>query len=128
MHDGEVVRVVASSRVVDSTLFVRFDGVDDRDAAEALRGRELTIDAGERRPLDEGEFWPDDLVGLEVRLPTGWVAGVVTGFVEGVAQGRLVVGTSAGAVEVPFVEEIVPEVDVAGGFLVLDPPAGLLDP
>ena len=128
MHDGEAVRVVASSRVVDSTLLVRFEGVDGREAAEVLRGRELTIDAGDRRALGDGEFWPDDLVGLEARLPGGAVVGTVAGFVEGVAQGRLVVDMPAGRVEVPFVEEIVPEVDVPGSFLVIDPPGGLLDP
>ena len=47
---------------------VHFEGIDDRSAAEALKGRELMVSADDRPPLAEGEFHLLDLVGLEVRL------------------------------------------------------------
>ena len=103
----------------------RFAGIEDRTAAESLRGAVLTIPAAERRDLEEDEFWPDDLVGLEARTPQGRVLGRVSRVVSGAAQDRLVIDTGSGEVEVPFVDPLVPEVDVAGGRVVIDPPGGL---
>jgi 16S rRNA processing protein RimM len=106
-------------------LIVRFAGVDDRTAAEALRNTVLTIEAAARRPLADDEFWPEDLVGLEVVRPDGSPLGRVRRVVLGAAQDRLVVDTGAVDVEVPFVAALVPEVDVARGRVVVDPPHGL---
>lgn len=123
------VRLVVDEAVAtEAGLRVRFAGYGDRSAAEGLRGAELTIDAAQRRPLAADEFWPDHLVGLEVRTTAGEVVGRVVELAEGAAQDRLVVETAAGSVEVPFVEALVPEVDVAGGFLVVEPIEGLLTP
>jgi 16S rRNA processing protein RimM len=112
----------------DDLLLVRFGGHSDRRAADALRGADLYIPEDERRPLGPGEFWPDELVGLTVRAPDGAPLGRVGQVVEGAAQFRLVVETPAGEVEVPFVAELVPEVDPAGGFLVVVPIEGLFSP
>ncbi len=109
------------------TLLAKLRGIDDRDAAEELRGVSLTIAADERRPLGADEFWPDQLEGLAVLLPDGTRLGVVTGVVLGEAQDRLVVRAVGGAItEIPFVEGIVGEVHPSGGFVVVDPPEGLL--
>ena len=52
-------------------------GCTDRDAAEALRGTELCVDRSELPPLEAGEYYLIDLVGLEARLPDGTVVGTV---------------------------------------------------
>ncbi|MDP8959070.1 MAG: ribosome maturation factor RimM [Actinomycetota bacterium] len=110
-------------------LIVRFGGVEDRDAAEELRGSRLAIDRQERRPLEEGEFWPEDLQGLEVRAPSGESLGQVAGVVLGEAQDRLVLELAGGnTAEVPFVEELVVEVRPQDGYLVVSPVEGLLTP
>ena len=126
MYVGGERRRVEAVRSTDRGLLVRFEGCRDRDAAEELRGRELTIDVHERRPLEADEFWPDDLEGLEVRLPDGTAVGTVVGVVEGVAQDRLLIDTSEGRVEVPFVAELVPRVHPEDGYLVIVPIEGLL--
>jgi 16S rRNA processing protein RimM len=109
----------------DRGLIVGFEGIDDRDAAEGLRGTMLTIGATERRPLDAGEFWVEDLVGLEVVDPEGTVLGRVVAVVLG-PQDRLQVETFGGrTVEVPFVDAIVG--DPREGRLPVDPPAGMFD-
>jgi 16S rRNA processing protein RimM len=109
----------------DRTL-VGFAGVGTRDAAEALRGP-LYIPASEARTLEDGEFWTEDLVGLEVRLVNGTGAGRVVDVLPGAAHDLLAVEDGPKRSLVPMVSAIVVEVDPAAGKVVLDPPAGLLD-
>ncbi len=125
--DGRTLEI-ASSRRHGSGLLVRFVGCDDRDAAEGLRGATLTISAAERRPLEEGEYWPDQLEGMAVLDTDGNRLGTVTSVVLGAAQDRLVVSRpGAPPAEIPFVPGIVGEVHPSGGFVVVEPPEGLFD-
>ena len=122
---------VAASRWHSGRLLVRFAGCDDRGAAEELRDTVLAIDSGELKPLeDPDEFYDHDLIGLQVATVGGDQVGAVTDVLHH-GQTLLVVegsGARSGAeILVPFVAAIVPEVDVAGGRLVIDPPAGLID-
>ena len=123
---------VAGSRWHSGRLLVRFAGHDDRDAAEALRDTVLAIDSGRLEPLEDSEqFYDHELIGLRVLTVGGEDVGTVSDVLH-YGQDLLVVdgtGARAGAeILVPFVAAIVPEVDVAAGKLVIDPPAGLLDP
>jgi 16S rRNA processing protein RimM len=109
----------------DRGLVVAFEGVSNRHQAEALRGVSLTIGVEERRSLEPGEFWPDDLVGLDAVDPAGASLGTVTD-VEIAGQDRLVVTTPDGRrVLVPFVADLVG--DPAEGRIVIDAPPGLFD-
>jgi 16S rRNA processing protein RimM len=109
-------------------LLLSFDGVVDRTGAESLRGLLLTaVIADDERPEDPEEFYDHQLVGLTARTVAGDL-GQVAEVLHLPAQDLLVVRTAAGReVLVPFVSEIVPEVDLAAGTLLVDPPAGLLD-
>lgn len=118
--------VVDRSRPHRDGLVVLFAGVPDRDAAEELQGATLTIGASERRPLQDGEYWPEDLQGLVAVDPDGNHLGVVTGVVLGEAQDRLVIETGdKRSVEVPFVDAIVGDVHPSLGHVVVDPPLGM---
>ncbi len=109
-------------------LVVTFVGIVDRAAAEELRGTSLTIAPSERRELASGEYWPDELVGCRVDAPDGSMLGSVADVVVGAAQDRLVVRTLDGrAVEVPFVDALVPDVDVSARRIVVDAPEGLFE-
>jgi 16S rRNA processing protein RimM len=109
-------------------LLVRFVGVTDRSSSEALRGVQLTVDASQRRSLEEGEYWPDDLVGCVVVDRDENILGTVADVVFGSAQRRLAVTTSRGdRVEVPFVAALVPSVDIDARRIVIDPPNGLFE-
>lgn len=101
---------------------VAFEEVNDREGAEALRGSEVFV--VERRELAENEYWPDDLVGLEVR-PGG---GTVVEVAHGAAQDRLVIEREGSRFEVPFVDELVPTVDLEGGFVQVAEIEGLSSP
>ncbi|WP_246465195.1 ribosome maturation factor RimM [Ruania alkalisoli] len=115
---------VAAMRHQQQHWFLRFDGVNDRTAAEALRGLELYAAAD----VSEDEAWyPFQLEGLRAELPDGTALGVVAGVQHLPAHDLIVlVETSGARTLVPFVSEIVPEVDVPGGRIVLDPPSGML--
>jgi 16S rRNA processing protein RimM len=109
-------------------LLVRFAGVTDRTAAVQLRGVLLTVEATELPGLDDpDEFYDHQLEGLVAVGLDGTQLGTVREVVHAPASDLLVVETDRGEVLVPFVRAIVPEVDLAGGRVVLDPPAGLFD-
>ncbi|MFO7549061.1 MAG: ribosome maturation factor RimM [Acidimicrobiia bacterium] len=127
LRAGDEELVVASSRIEEGRLFIRFEGVSDRPGVELLRGTLLTVEAEARRELDEDEFWPDELVGMAVRTVAGTPVGVVVDVVEGPAQDRLVIEAASGRVEIPFVRALVPEVSRDGRQIVVDPPHGLLE-
>ena len=107
-------------------LLLRFAEISARNDAEALAKATLTIEATERRALEEGEYWPEDLIGLAAIGPGGAVLGRVTDVILGAAQDRLAVTTPDGqVVEVPFVAAIVGE--PAGGTIAMTPPDGLFE-
>lgn len=123
--EGARLVIVRNARPGPKGLIVGFAGFTSTGAAAKLVGARLLIREEDRRNLEPGEFWPDLLVGLEVRLgaePIGVVEDVIQG-----PQDRLLVSHRGGpGVEIPFVEALVPEVNQAEGWLRVDPPAGLL--
>jgi 16S rRNA processing protein RimM len=108
-------------------LLLRLAGVADRDAAEELRGTMIVIDSSEVAPSDDpDEFHDHQLIGLTVVTVSGEAVGEVTDVLHH-GQDLLVV-RRAGQDDalIPFAKALVPEVDVAAGRLVVDPPEGLL--
>ena len=122
---------VAASRDQNGRLVVLFAGVPDRTAAEALRDTLLLVDAATLPPTDDpDEFHDVQLVGLEARLPGGARLGAVREVLHLPHGDVLVVARDdpeGAEALVPFVRALVPVVDVPGGHLVVDPPAGLLE-
>jgi 16S rRNA processing protein RimM len=122
---------VASVRWHSGQLLVAFAGITDRTAAGELTGCWLSVDSSQLpRTTDPDEFRDHELIGLSVRTPSGDQVGVVSDVLH-YGQDLLVVRgaeLTGGECLVPFVKAIVPEVDVAAGVLVIDPPPGLLDP
>ena len=125
---GATLRV-ATKRWHSGQLLVAFAGITDRTAAGELTGSWLSVDSGQLpAPPDPEEFRDHELIGLSVRTCAGEAVGVVADVLH-YGQDLLVVRrTDRGETLVPFVKAIVPEVDVAAGLLVIDPPPGLLDP
>jgi 16S rRNA processing protein RimM len=139
---------VASVRWHTGRLLVGFAGISDRDQADGLRGIWLTLDSAQAGSSDDpDEFHDHELIGLAVVTVSGEPVGRVTDVrhfgqdllvieadqparpatpppVRGVPGGR---PRGPAPLLVPFVAAIVPEVDVAAGRLVIDPPPGLLE-
>ena len=120
--------IVAGSRWHSSELLVRFEGIDNRDVAGELRGTWLLVDSATLAPPDDpDEFRDGDLIGLAVRTVDGIAVGTVDDVLHS-GQDVLVIKSPDGRdILVPFVLPLVPEVDVAAGYLVINPPEGLLN-
>lgn len=121
---------VARTRWHQGRLLATFEELGDRTAAEAARGIVLhvRVDA-EERPDDPEEFYDHQLVGLEVRDLDGRVLGAVSAVVHGGAQDLLTVRTPEGREAlVPFVAELVPEVDLEKGHVLVADRPGLVTP
>ncbi|MFI6319575.1 ribosome maturation factor RimM [Nonomuraea sp. NPDC050556] len=114
---------IESKRWHQGTLLLRFVGVTSREDAEELRNTMMVIDSSAVEPLDDpDEFHDHQLIGLQVFTVGGDFVGEVTDVLHH-GQDLLVVGSD---VYIPFVKALVPEVDLDGGRLVVDPPEGLL--
>jgi 16S rRNA processing protein RimM len=125
--DGERL-TVASARWHSGQLLVAFAGITDRTAASELTGSWLSVDSSQLPDTgDPDEFRDHELIGLNVRTAGGEPVGVVTDVLH-YGQDLLVVRRTEGEFMVPFVKEIVPEVDIQAGLVVINPPPGLLDP
>ncbi|MFD4292713.1 ribosome maturation factor RimM [Rhodococcus sp. NPDC058505] len=123
---------VEAAREHSGRLLLRVRGVDDRTAADAMRGTLFVVDTADLPPSDDPDsFYDHELEGLEVRLGDGSVVGTVVEVLHS-AAGELLsvrpVGSDTGEILIPFVTAIVPTVSVAGGYVEIDPPEGLLDP
>ena len=120
---------VRRTRWHSGRLLVSFEGVADRTAAEALRGTLLVADSmTSPRGDDPDEFWDHDLEGLVAVTVTGTVLGEVEQVTHPPGADLLVIRAANGSeLLVPFVRAIVPEVDLAGRRIVVDPPPGLLE-
>lgn len=120
---------VAGMRWHGGRLLVRFTGVPDRTAAERLRGVRLLANVDPReRPDDPEEFYDHQLVGLRAVTVDGAPVGEIAEVVHLPGQELLAVrGADDREILVPFVAQIVLEVDLAGRRVVIDPPGGLLD-
>ncbi len=122
-----VSREIASCRVLKGRPALRFAGVEDISAAEALRGHELRIAESEREELPEGVFYFDELIGCRAESAAGESFGEVVGVSEAGGGSLLVLRRADGGESlIPFVEGICPVVDPEAGRIVMDPPDGLL--
>jgi 16S rRNA processing protein RimM len=113
---------IESVRGEEDFPIVAFREIADRDRAEAYGGYILEIQSSQLPELDEDEFYPFDLIGLEARDPSGSTLGKVVDALESPAHAILVVSLATGGEAlVPFVKAAVMVVDVAAGHLVIDP-------
>jgi 16S rRNA processing protein RimM len=121
------VLTVAGARQSGPVQVVGFEGITDRNTAELLRGIVLLVEAESLpEPEDEDEFYDHQLVGLVVLSRGGEVLGEVVDVMHPPAAPVLVVNRPDGTEElVPFVKVIVPEVDLLGRTLVVEPPDGM---
>lgn len=118
---------IASARVHNGTLLLSFIGVPDRTAVEKLRDLLLIADVDVDAESDgDDSFHISQIIGCEVFLENGNRVGTVTDVLSSSAQDTLVVIVNGTDKLIPFVDEIVPEVDIANKRIVITPPEGLL--
>ncbi len=121
---------VLEARSAKTVVVVRFKGINDRNAAEALNGVELFIDRSQLHDddLDEDEFFQTDLIGLEALDAEGTSYGVISALFD-FGGGDLIELSLKGKrpMLIPFTEAAVPEIDFEKGTILVEPhAAGLI--
>lgn len=121
---GTDPRQVESASVAPQRIVLKLSGVDGRDSAEALRGRDLLVPGDEAWPLPAGHYYHFQLVGLTVRDLAGRLRGQVSRVYPGPANDFYAVETALGRPEtlIPAVRHVIKQVDLEHGLMVVDWP------
>ena len=123
--DGARAFAVTLTRPIPNGLAARLSGVENKEAADALRGTELFADRDRLPSLPDDEFYHADLIGLTVLDTGGTLLGRVGAIHNHGAGDILEIRTEGGkALLLPFTRAVVPTVDLAAGRIIADPPEG----
>lgn len=124
---GAQYQVSSSRRGPRSSILLRLDGIDDVDAAGALRGAEILADPASLPDQPQGVYYHYQLIGLTVRTVAGDNVGELVEIMETGGNDVYVVKAVEGQeILVPAVADVIVEVDLADGIMKIDPPRGLL--
>jgi len=123
-HDGAwQTRSVESAKVHGAAVVAKLAGIADRDQAEALQGMRIAISRDEFPEPAAGEYYWDDLIGLQVINAAGVGLGTVSRVFETGANDVLVVEDKVSGERerlLPFIETVIRRVDLAGGVITVD--------
>jgi 16S rRNA processing protein RimM len=129
-EDGRAFAITAARPAAGTSsdmLVVSLRGISSRNEAEALNGLELSVPRERLPKADEDEFYHADLIGLDAVGTDGATLGTVIAVQNFGAGDLLEIAPPRGpTILVPFTRTAVPEIDIAGKRLVVDPPPGLL--
>lgn len=126
-REAGVRRSLEAVRLHKGRPVVRFSGVSGIAEAESLRAAEVRIRPSERKPLPEGRYYHDDLIGCRAESPDGDRLGEIVGVEDTAGPSLLVLRGPDGSEDlVPFVEALCVSVDPDASRVVLDLPEGLL--
>lgn len=126
--DGEPRAVeVEEVRFHQDSILLKIKGVSSRERAREMTGTEVLIERSLLPELSEDEYYWTDLIGLEVFDREGNKLGPVVHMLATGADDLLVLEVDGREVFIPFRNEMVLEVDQAGGKIIVDPPHGLLN-
>ena len=127
-RDGMPMRI-ADVRPNKGRLLVRFEGVDDRTAADRLRGRELLVPESWLPELPEGEWWPHQIEGCRIVTEAGRDLGVVTVVIANPANDLWVTVDDAGdETLIPALADLLLQIDVVAKRIVVRSVPGLTAP
>jgi 16S rRNA processing protein RimM len=115
---------ITHARLAKTVVIARIKGIEDRAAAEKLNGVDLFVPRERLPPPGEDEFYHADLIGLEARNADGRILGRVAS-IPNYGAGDLIEIDSAedGLLIFPFTRQVVPEIHLTRGYLVVHPPA-----
>jgi len=101
--------------------------IDDRDAADLMRQLLIMIDIENAVPLEEGEFYLYQLIGLRVETKAGETLGTISEVLEtGANDVYIVQSPQYGEVLIPALETVILKTDIAAGVVIVELPEGLL--
>ncbi|MDB5479332.1 MAG: rimM [Caulobacteraceae bacterium] len=123
-EDGSPALTLTGGRIAKGAVIARASEVETREEAQALRGLRLYIDRAILPEPEEDEYYLADLVGLAVRSPAGEAMGTVKSVNNFGAGDLLEIAPGDGSPSwwAPFTREVVPDVRLAEGLIVVDRP------
>lgn len=126
-RDERETRRITTARPHGDALLVTFAGCSAPEHAQALVGRLIALPRSQALPPAEGTFYPWQIEGARVTTEDGRLVGHVTGIEHAGAQDLWVVAGEGREHLIPAVPDIVLDVDLAAGRVVIRPPEGLLE-
>ena len=122
-QDGRTFKITAFRPVKEGEAVIAFEGIRDRDAAQALKGVQLFVPRDALPPAEEDEFYHADLIGLDARDSEGRLVGKVAA-IHNFGAGDVIAITRADGDEVllAFTAETVPVIDIQGGRITIAVP------
>lgn len=115
-------------RYMGEMAIVKFEGVSDRNAAEALKGKYLYVDRENARELDEDEYFIPDLIGLEIKDEKGGVIGKLSDVIQNAAHDVYEIEMPDGRkFMIPAVGEFVLDVDMDSRVMTVRLIEGMID-
>jgi 16S rRNA processing protein RimM len=125
---GSASRASVEKAVISTRgIRLKFKGVDDRDAAERMRGKILFVDEAHKAKLPEGQYFVHDVLGLAVREEGGAELGTVADVLRYPASDVYVVRGDRGEILIPAVKEFVRSVDLGARTLTVRLIEGMLE-
>jgi len=123
--DGQE-HTIESARSQKGDLYLKLSGIDDVSDAEQYRGMLLEVPEATLPPLDDDQFYHHQLIGLRATTVDGADLGVIAEILPTGGSAVLVSRGPLGEVLIPFVDDVVTALDLAGGVLTVDPIDGML--
>jgi 16S rRNA processing protein RimM len=120
-------RRIERSKPHDKIFHLKLSGITNREDANDLRGHYLELPEAELPPPGEDTYYQYQLLGLRVVTTTGEEIGEIVEIISTAGNDVFVVHGGPKEVLVPGVDDVVVEVDVPGGRMVIEPVPGLLD-
>jgi 16S rRNA processing protein RimM len=125
--DGAAAWTLRSHRQHQQNVLLTLEGVDDRTAAEALQNKLVMVPLRETLPLEEGEIYFFQLIGMAVYTETGEYLGDVAEIMEtGANNVYLLRGGRRGEVLIPDTDEVIRSIDAGARRITITPIPGLL--
>jgi len=124
IENGPRVARILSLKPARGQFIARLEGIDERTAAEALKGKKLKLERARLPEPEEEEFYYSDLIGLKAVDGAGRELGEVAAVHDFGAGDLLEIRPRGGGKSffLPFTREAVPEIDIAGGAITICPP------
>lgn len=118
---------IESVKMRGDEIYLKLRGIDDKTAADQIRGQYLFVEESLRKTLPKEKFYIDELIGCAVKNETGKVYGTISSVDAYPAQMVYTVRTKQGPVMLPAVREFIVNVDVEKKEIIVRPPIGLFD-
>jgi 16S rRNA processing protein RimM len=118
---------IESCRYHKHHLILKLATIDSIEAADKLRGQDLTIPGSELYLLPQGQYYTFQLIGLKVVTTEGQTLGLVTDIMSTASNDVYIVEGKRGEILIPAIEDVVKSIDLKKGEMVIEAIEGLLD-